>query len=276
MDYRHIRTIGHFANSLRSLAIGREEQLYAAGDAGIQVFDAAGVLQNRWSTSRPATAIAVAEDGSIYVGEPQQIEIINRSGKHLDTWRDGAWRSEITAIAFSCGAILVGDAGDRSIRRYDSDRKPLNVIGKDNRLKGFHIPNGIVDFDVDANGIVHATNPGRHRIERFTTEGELLGHIGRFDGRFDGRDSANFPGCCNPTNIALGLNGRVYVTEKAGPRAKVLDRDNGRLIAVIATNVFHPSCKNMDIVVDKRGRVYVADTVRLRILVLEPAMEAAS
>jgi len=39
---------------------------------------------------------------------------------------------------------------------------------------------------------------------------------------------------------------------------------------VIAADVFDANCKNMSIAVDARGRVYVADTVKLAILVFEP------
>ena len=82
-------------------------------------------------------------------------------------------------------------------------------------------------------------------------------------------DPSGFPGCCNPTNVALGRSGRVYVTEKAGPRAKVLDSE-GKLVSVIATSVFDPNCKNMAVAADGRGRVFVVDTERLHIVVYEP------
>ena len=131
------------------------------------------------------------------------------------------------------------------IRRYEAAGKFLNNIGKDNRMKGFLIPNGVVDFGIDADGIIHAANPGKHRVERYTPEGELLGHIGRFDGL----DPAGFSGCCNPTNVTVADGDRIYVTEKAEPRAKVYDFQ-GKLLAVIATDVFDPNCKNMDIAVD--------------------------
>jgi hypothetical protein len=60
----------------------------------------------------------------------------------------------------------------------------------------------------------------------------------------------------------------VVVTEKAGPRAKVYDAA-GELLAVIAERTFDPNAKNMDVVVDSTGRVYVADTVRLEVRVFE-------
>ena len=130
-------------------------------------------------------------------------------------------------------------------------------------MNGLLIPNGMVDFAVDAQGVIHVANPGKHRVERYRPTGELLGHIGRFHGT----DPAGFGGCCNPTNVAV--RDRVYVTEKAGPRAKVYDF-GGNLQAVIASDTFDPNCKNMSVAVDGRGTVYVADTVKLTIHAFEP------
>ena len=62
----------------------------------------------------------------------------------------------------------------------------------------------------------------------------------------------------------------MVVTEKAGPRAKVYD-GAGRLLAVVAAGeTFDPGAKNMDLAVDSRGRIYVADTIRFQIFVFEP------
>ncbi len=139
-----------------------------------------------------------------------------------------------------------------------------NKIGKDNPVNGFLIPNGVLDFAVDTHGVIHAANPGKHRVERYAPDGELLGHIGRFDGN----DPAGFTGCCNPTNVAVG--DCIYVTEKAVPRAKAYDFD-GSLLAVIASDVFDPNVKNMSIAAGPHGRVYVVDTVKLAILAFEAA-----
>ena len=98
-----------------------------------------------------------------------------------------------------------------------------------------------------------------------SSNGELLGHFGRFDGR----DPQGFPGCCNPTNVALGAEGRVVVTEKAGPRVKVYDAD-GVLLSVVADAGFPPAAKNMDVAVDDAGLIYVADTESLAIVVFAP------
>ena len=257
-----------FTSALRGIAIDKRNQLYAAGDAELKVFDGSGALQRRWSTSRPGFAVAVSDGGSVYVGETGQVEIFDTAGKLSATWSDAERLGQVTSIGFLNNSVLLGDATNRCIRRYDKEGRFLNNIGKDNRMQGFRITNGVMEFGVDSGGIIHAANPGKHRIERYTPEGELLGHIGRFDGL----DPAGFSGCCNPTNLAVAGHDRIYVTEKAGPRAKLLDFD-GNLIAIVATDAFDPSAKNMDIAVDSIGRVYVVDTVKLEIFVFAPARE---
>lgn len=254
-----------FKDALRGVAAGGRDFVYAAGDREIKVFDDAGRLRRRWSTAKPGLAVAVSADGRVFVGQAGQVEIFDGAGRLSGTWRDPERLGEVTAIGFFKTSVFLADARDRSIRRYDAGGKHLNDIGKDNRTKGFLIPNGVLDFGVDAKGILHAANPGKHRVERYTPEGELLGHFGRFDGR----DPAGFTGCCNPTNVAVTDGARVWVTEKAGPRAKVYD-SGGKLLAVIADGVFDANCKNMSIAAGPRGRVYVADTVKLQIFVFEP------
>ena len=270
MDYRQVRIIGgkgsapgQFTSSLRGLGVDAHGQLFAAGDSGITVFDVAGRVKRRWATSLPPLSVAVAGDGAVYAGQTGQIEIFDGAGKLVNTWRDEKLLGRVTAIGFVKDGVLAGDAADRAIRHFDRNGKFRNTIGKDNPVHGLLIPNGVVDFAVDAHGVIHAANPGKHRVERYLPSGKLLGHIGRFHGT----DPAGFGGCCNPTNVAV--RDRIYVTEKAGPRAKVYDF-SGNLQAVIASAAFDANCKNMSLAVDARGVVYVADTVKLAIFVFEP------
>ena len=138
-------------------------------------------------------------------------------------------------------------------------------------MKGFLIPNGVVDFSVDADGIIHAANPGKHRVERYTPDGR----VARAHRPLRRDRSGGLPRLLQSDQRGRRGRDRIYVTEKAGPRAKVYDFE-GKLLAVIATDVFDPNCKNMGIAVDARGRVYVADTVRLEILVFEEDARAMS
>ena len=271
MAYTQVQTIAgkgnapdRFVTALRALTVDGRDRLYAAGDSEVKVFAPDGTFERRWPTSSPPHSVAIAGDGRVFVGESGQIEIFDATGRITDTWHDAARLGRVTAVGFVRGGVLAADAAGRTIRHYDAGGRFLNDIGRNNRTEGFLIPNGVLDFSVDGSGVIHAANPGKHRVERYTPSDQLLGHIGRFDGI----DPAGFPGCCNPTNVTVAAPDRLYVTEKAGPRVKVYDFQ-GRLLSVIATAPFDLNCKNMDLAVDARGRVYVVDTVRLEICVFQ-------
>jgi hypothetical protein len=254
-----------FADALRGLALDANDELYAVGDCDLKVFSLQGNLLRRWRTEYPGYSVAVSASGTACVGQAGQVQIFNRQGKLLDTWRDADRLGLVTAIGFAGDDVLLADAKGRCIRRYDQSGKHRNDIGRGDGRRGFFIPNGHLDFAVDAQGAIHAPNPGKHRVERYSPEGELLGRFGRFDGV----DPAGFSGCCNPTNIALTPEGLIVVTVKAAPGVKVYNTE-GKLLAVLGTDDFDPRCKNMDVAVDSQGRIYVIDTARLYICVYAP------
>jgi sugar lactone lactonase YvrE len=278
VEYRPARRIGgrgpaphQFARTLRGVAVDGAGRVYAVGDSAVKVFDSDGEPLRQWATRQPGDSVAVDADGRVWVGQQGQVEIHDARGALLDTWRDAGGLGLVTAIGFGRGDVFLADATARWIRRCDGNGRLLNNIGDRHRKGGFHIPNGVVDFAVDGAGFVHVANPGMHRVERYTPDGTLLGHFGRFDGR----DPAGFPGCCNPTNLTLDAQARVIVTEKAGPRVKVYS-PAGQLVAVVADRAFDPGAKNMDVAVDSRGRIHVVDTVTLEICVFaRQAGEAA-
>jgi len=259
-----------FEGALRGVAVDARDRVHAVGDAAVKVFAPDGELLRQWRTSRPGSCVTASADGRVWVGEMRQVEVFDAEGALADTWRDPDRLGLVTAIGCRGHDVFLADASARCIHRYDRQGRFLNDIGERHRKGGFHIPNGVVDFAIDGEGILHVANPGMHRVERWTASGEPLGHFGRFDGR----DPAGFPGCCNPTNLSLDARGRVLVTEKAGPRAKLYDPE-GELLAVVADDVFDPAAKNMDVAVDSRGRVYVADTAALEIWVFSPEPQQA-
>ncbi len=276
MKYRRTRVISgkgsqgdQFRESLRGIGVDRTGLIHAVGDDVVKVFNAEGRLERHWPTERPGYCVAVDPAGTVHVGEPGQVERFDSSGQRLDTWRDDDRFGLITAIGFFGDDVLLADAQDRCIRRCDTKGKWLSDIGNDNNTKGFLIPNGYLDFGIDGKGIIHAANPAKHRVEHYALDGKLLGHFGRFGMK----KPEDFPGCCNPTNLTVSPAGHIIVTEKAGPRVKVYDA-SGTLLAVVASDVFDPNCKNMDVAVDASGRIYVVDTVALQIGVFAPRHEA--
>lgn len=275
MRYRRVRTLGDpaaaaraasatFAHELRGLSLDAAGRVYAVGDSKLVIFSTDGREIGGWDTERPGYCVSVDPDGRVFVGQPGQIQVFDRDGKLMDTWRDEQRLGLVTAIGFVGDAVVIADARGRCLRRYDRDGTWRNDIGKDSRMRGFLVPNGHLDFAVDAAGVLRVANAGMHRVEQYTIAGERRGHFGRFDGQ----DPAGFPGCCNPTNIAVTPTGDLVVTEKAAPRVKVYTAA-GELRVVVADD-FDPNCKNMDVAVDAHGRIYVIDPVGLQIVVYEP------
>jgi sugar lactone lactonase YvrE len=258
-------TSSQFHHALRGVALDGAGHVYAVGDNVVRVFDVDGAVARQWATTLPGECVSLDPSGRVWVGEKEQVEIFSSQGDRVDTRRDPGRLGLVTAIGFGGGDIFLADATARWIRRYDGEGRLLNNIGDRHRKGGFDIPNGVVDFAVDEDGVLHVANPGMHRVERYAADGTLLGRFGRFDGQ----DPAGFPGCCNPTNLTVDAQGRVIVTEKAGPRLKVYSPE-GELLAVVADDVFDPNAKNMDVAVDVSGRIFVADTATLAIHVFEP------
>ncbi len=272
MEYRQTGVLARgqpaakLRETARAVAWSTDGHWYLAGDQEILAFDSAGALLHRWSTARPAWSVSVAPDGRIWAGEQGLIEIFTADGVLQETWSDDQHFGLVTELAIAEQGVFVADARSRWIHRFDPDRSLLNHIGDRHRKGGFHIPNGVLDFAIDLDGTVVVANPGMHRVERYRADGESLG----FFGRFGQHDPAGFPGCCNPTNLALGADGQIVVSEKAGPRVKIYD-PQGELVAVVAEgDQFDPACKNMDLAVTEAGAIGVVDPVDRILAIFEP------
>src|SRR4051812_11780201 len=101
MAYRLVQTIAGFATALRAIAVDRHGLVYAAGDSEVMVFDGEGRTLRRWRTARPGFSVAVAADGSVWVGEVRQVQIFGAGGKLTDTWTDETRLGRVTAIGFA-------------------------------------------------------------------------------------------------------------------------------------------------------------------------------
>jgi sugar lactone lactonase YvrE len=158
---------GQFSQELRGIAVDGHDRLHAVGDSVVKIFDGDGRLLQQFETGLPGFSVAVDGDGRIWVGQWQQVEIYDGQGGLVDTWRDTERLGLITAIGLDADDVFLADASARCIHRYDRHGTLLNHIGDKHRKGGFHIPNGVVDFAIDRQGILHVANPGMHRVERY-------------------------------------------------------------------------------------------------------------
>jgi hypothetical protein len=248
---------------------GPGDAVFVVGDKVLRSFgkDGARLLEIELGAAPGCVEAAVA--GILYVGLGDRVEVYDSKGILKSRWETLGPKSVITSICAHKDQVFVADAGQRVVWRCDPSGKPQGKIGlKDegNDAPGFILPSPYFDLAVAPDGLLRVVNPGRHRIETYTLDGDFVGSWGKA-----GMGIESFSGCCNPCNFALLPSGGFVTCEKGLPRVKVHD-EKGALAAVVAgpdrfvegdralgEDWRQGSKGGLDVAVDSRGRVLVLD-----------------
>lgn len=253
----------------RVIAVGPENHIYVAGDTSLQIYSAAGQLIKTATLSGPARCLAVAEDGTIYTGLGDHIEVYSPELKQAAVWKSFGEKSILSSLAVSGENVFAADAGSRVVLHYDRAGNLLNQIGRKDSQKniaGFVIPSPYFDLAAAPDGLLRVVNPGRHRIEAYTFGGDLEITWGKPSSEIDG-----FCGCCNPVNFAMTADGSYITCEKGLTRIKIYDGQGNFAGVVAGPDAFrkHDSlcgekgsdCNEggLDVAVDASGNVFILD-----------------
>lgn len=264
---------------VRSIASGPEDKLYVAGEKLVRTFDAEGAKLADIKPGGLPRGLAVTDSGELYVGVRDHLEVYSPGGTLKAAWDKLEGKAVITAIAVAEHDVFVADAGNRAVWRYDRGGKLLGRIGEKDEsrgIPGFVVPSPFFCVRLGGDGLLHVANPGRHRIETYTFEGELRSWWGKPSIAVQG-----FCGCCNPVNFDILPDGRYVTCEKGLPRVKVYDRE-GNFQTVVAgpeqfpeqtaiCNELTPnSCTKggLDVALDAQGRALVLDVVARQVLTM--------
>ena len=243
----------------RGIAAGGDGRLWVAGDSCLLLFER-GREVRRLALPQAATCVCESRDGGrVYVGLQDRIEVRDPAGVRIDEWRSEGAGSLVTSIAATEDAVFVADAGRRTVEHRDGRGRLVTALGGAPADRGPHfvVPSPYLDVSLGGDGDLWVTNPGRHRLERYSSPGELLEVLGAPGAAIDG-----FCGCCNPTHVVALPDGRLVTSEKGLPRVKVLDR-SGRLEAVVVPpDRLSRAVTGLDLAVDERGRILVLDPVQ--------------
>ena len=281
VKYRELDPIKTGLPKVRGIAVGPDDRIYVCGENSIRILGPNGKDVKTIEAGPGLRALAVADDGAIYAATTEHVQVVTPDGK-VASWPGAGDKAIFTSVAVAGEHVYVADAGNLVVREYDKAGKVTATIGRpdlEKGVEGFVAPSPHLDVAVGRYGLIRVSNPGRLRVETFTSQGELLASWGE-----PGNGISQFAGCCNPTDIALLHDGRVVTSEKGLPRVKVY-ATTGEFQCVVAGTELFPegrcstgNCTKgeaLDLAADSRGRILVLDpaTHEVRVFVRkeEPA-----
>jgi hypothetical protein len=254
----------------RRLAIGPDDTLYVCAGNYLTAMDNGGIRGLEIGLTGPASCAAAAKDGTLFVGLRDHIEVFDAKGTRKATWDSPGKKAWFTALALTESDVFAADAGGRVLLRYDNSGKLIRRIGdkdKERNIPGFIIPSPYLDVEIARDGLLRVNNPGRHRVEIYTFDGDFEGAWGKPTAAIEG-----FCGCCNPIGLAQLPDGRIVTCEKGLPRVKIYSAC-GEFESVVAGPESFPenakACSSLndcahgglDAAVDSQGRIYILDFV---------------
>jgi len=263
----------------RGIAIDNLSRIYVAGDKSIRIYDKNGTLISKIELSQSPQCLAIESNDIIYVGMQKHVEVYDRQGKKKSSWDSPGPQSVFTSIAVTESDVFVADMGNRIVLRYDKSGSIKGNIGRKNpqrNIPGFVIPSPNFDLAMGFDGLLRVVNPGNHRIEAYTVNGDMEFAWGKASYEVDG-----FCGCCNPANFALLPDGSFVTCEKGLTRVKVYNSD-GLFLGVVAgpeqfiehDRVYGDKSSDstygsLDVAVDPQGRIHILDPTNGEVRIFE-------
>lgn len=253
----------------KRIAIGPDDTFYVCAGNYLTAHRATGESKLEIATAEPTRCCAVAADGTIYLGLRDHIEVFDAKGQRLTGWESAGPKAWLTGIAVGANDVFAADAGGRVILRYDRSGKLKHRLGekdKERNVPGFIIPSPFFDVELGRDGLLRVNNPGRHRMELYTVDGDFEGSWG-----VTVMGIAGFCGCCNPINFTQLPDGKYVTCEKGLPRVKVYSATGEFESVVAGVETFSENARacgpsdctagGLDAAVDSQGRIYILDLV---------------
>lgn len=266
---------------LRGIAVDRNDQIYVAADKTLQVFNKDTERLSKIKLNNSPRCLTVTDDRIVYVGMREHVEVYDLKGVRKANWSTLGKKAVLTSIAVLKNDVFVADAGNRVVWHYDAEGKLVSCIGKKDEARnipGFVVPSPYFDLAIAPDGLLRVANPGRHRVEAYTFDGDFEFSWGYPSMKIDG-----FCGCCNPVNFAILLDGKFVTCEKGLPRVKIYDANGVFESVVAAPDSFAKNWKictqnglsdcrtgGLDVAVNSQGHILVLDPIERVVQIFTP------
>ena len=267
LKYHQVAPIITGMQAPRAMTVDAQGRVLVAGDRIIRILGPKGETVSDIALSEAPFCLAGSADGSIFVGFKEHIEVYAADGHRQAVWNSFGPNALLTGLAVHGPDVYAADAGRRLVVRCNRAGQVLGELGKNDGSPdvGLILPSPYLNVAGLPDGQVLVANPGRHRVEVYSPDGQLQSFFGTA-----GTAIANFVGCCNPSHLALLADGRIVTAEKGLGRVKVYLPD-GRLDAVVAgPETFGNPNRGMELAVDAANRVLVLEPGTSNIRVFAP------
>ena len=270
VKYEETHRISAGFKAVSAIAVDSEDRIYVAGDRAIRIFEGNGGIVSEIELADTPKCLTVANDGTVYVGMMDHVEIYGPGGVRKSRWESAGQNAVLTSIAVTEDHVFVANAGGRVVLRYDLTGKLTGRIGERDEgrnISGLVIPGPYFDLAAASDGLLRVANPGIQRVEAYTYDGHLEFSWGKSSNLIDG-----FAGCHNPVNFALFPDGSFVTCETGLPRVKVYSA-SGVFESVVAGAELFPKSEeplilrdgfdgrvgSLDVAVDSQGRILALD-----------------
>lgn len=255
--YEEVQRIEVAIEKTYGLAAGPADKIYVTGNKILIIFNNNGTEEHRVILEETAKCIALEDNGDIYLGMTDHVEVYESSGARKDIWPGLGNLALITSIAVTPGYVFVADAGNHIVLRFDKSGKLLGRVGDKDETRGipgYILPSPYFDVAAGNHGSIWVANNGRHSMENYSYDGDLLSSWGK-----PSMSIENFSGCCNPVHFAVLPDGSFVTSEKGLVRVKVHDPSGEFVCAVAGAEQFSAGTIAPDLAVDSQGRIMVLD-----------------
>ncbi len=253
---------------LSALAVGPDDRLYIGSGRLLVVLSPQGDEIRRTVLNSDVTCLAADAQGTLYVGLGSTVQVLDTEGRQTVAFTGIGADAIITSIAATEDAVFVADARSQTVLRFTPDGVLRQTItGKTGHpdALGFIVPSPYFDIMLGQGDTLWIVNPGRHRLEEYTFQGERID----WWPELAGMAVESFCGCCNPAHVARLANGSIVTSEKGLSRVKVYSKRGEFRGVVAAPNQFDGSELSHDLAVDSKDRILMVDADRLQIRVFE-------
>jgi hypothetical protein len=233
LAYRETNVLPYLVKEPAMCFAVQDDSTFIVGTAEppvLHFFDDQGTPLRTMKLPEEPRAIVYSDKGIVVVAHPQLIAAYTTDGDSVASWALPDEKSDVRSLVLTPDYLFAADTGKRCIYRFERDGKRDDGLVLTFR-GGFVVYAAPMTMTFSpGDGLLYITNPGKHRIEVFTQDGEHKPELswGHGSTTLDG-----FAGCCNPIALAALDDGRVLTVEKAISRVKIFGTDR-KLDCVVA------------------------------------------